>query len=432
MLSAGCHSGYNIVDRDAIVGVTEKNDWTQRMAQQGALLVGGTGYQYGDTDFLEYSERLYLELARRLHEAPDTGPIAVGKALVQAKQDYLAGLTTVSGIDQKALLQATLYGLPMTGFDAPGRNPIGDEAGGVVPTGASTVPGSLLGLRVADKDYGTVSDPDSKTLDGAELTWLDGHDGVVVQPGAPALPKQIEDVSVDGAVLRGIGFRKGAYHDDSGIFPLTGAPAIEGSTPNSTFESDFFFPQSLTTANYFGTLGSSGRTSLILTPAQYRTDNPTDPDLPTNTVRAYSSMGVRLFYTGPDSEPALTAPPAIDEARGTVAGGTVTFTARVTGNPVGGRPAGVGHLDLRAERCRRRHVGAGRPRAGRQRLDTVDRHAPAERCLGHGHALPGAGRQRRRHGVAGHRRRRRLRRHRRERPAGHGLPHDARADHGDP
>ena len=167
VLSAGCHSGYNIVDRDAIVGVTEKNDWTQRMAQQGALLVGGTGYQYGDTDFLEYSERLYLELARRLHEAPDTGPIAVGKALVQAKQDYLAGLTTVSGIDQKALLQATLYGLPMTGFDAPGRTPIGDEAGGVVPTGAATVPGSLLGLRVADKDYGTVSDPDSKTLDGA-------------------------------------------------------------------------------------------------------------------------------------------------------------------------------------------------------------------------------------------------------------------------
>ena len=38
------------------------------MAQQKALLIGGTGYQYGDTDFLEYSERLYLDIARRLHE----------------------------------------------------------------------------------------------------------------------------------------------------------------------------------------------------------------------------------------------------------------------------------------------------------------------------------------------------------------------------
>ena len=101
------------------------------MAQQHAVLVGGTGYQYGDTDFLEYSERLYLDLARRLHEGPATGdapPVPVGKALVLAKQDYLAGLGTLTGIDQKVVLQATLYGLPMTGFDAPGRTPLGQDA----------------------------------------------------------------------------------------------------------------------------------------------------------------------------------------------------------------------------------------------------------------------------------------------------------------
>ena len=32
-------------------------------------------------------------------------------------------MSTLQGIDQKAVLQATLYGLPMTGFDAPGRAP---------------------------------------------------------------------------------------------------------------------------------------------------------------------------------------------------------------------------------------------------------------------------------------------------------------------
>ena len=62
------------------------------MAQQHAVLIGGTGYQYGDTDFLEYSERLYLDLAEPA--ARGTGPgdaprCAVGTALVQAKQDYL-------------------------------------------------------------------------------------------------------------------------------------------------------------------------------------------------------------------------------------------------------------------------------------------------------------------------------------------------------
>ena len=63
---------------------TNRYDWTQRMAQQQAVLIGGTGYQYGDTDFLEYSERLYLDVARRLREGPGRrrrAPVAVGEAL---------------------------------------------------------------------------------------------------------------------------------------------------------------------------------------------------------------------------------------------------------------------------------------------------------------------------------------------------------------
>jgi hypothetical protein len=356
VLSAGCHSGYNIVDDDAVINVTETNDWTQRMAQQGALLVGGTGYQYGDTDFLEYSERLYLELARRLHEAPADGntlPIAIGKALVSAKQDYLAGLIAVSGIDQKALLQATLYGLPMTGFDAPGREPLRSPGGQVAPGGVSAQePGASLGLRYANKTYETTSTPDTKTVSydphpddeveetvSEELTWLDGADGVFAPPALPAVPKQIENVGVDGEVLRGVGFRGGLYHDETGVLPLTGAPAIEASTPNTTFESDTWFPQSLTTANYFGTLGGSGRTSLILTPAQYRSDEVSQhPTLPTSTQRAYDHMRVRLFYTGPDSAGAAAqaAPPSITDVRGTYVGSAVTFSAQVTGDPAAG------------------------------------------------------------------------------------------------
>jgi hypothetical protein len=240
----------------------------------------------------------------------------------------------------------------MTGFDAPGREAL-DVAGGQVVPGAVTdrEPGATLGLRFADKVYDTTSAPHSKTVsydpdltDGVpetvetELTWLDGKDGVVSQPGLPAVPKHIENVGVEGAKLRGVGFRGGVYHDTGGVYPLTGAPAIEGSTPNSTFESDIWFPQSLTTANYFGTLGSSGRTSLILTPAQYRTEVGADPDLPANTQRAYDEMGVRLFYTGPDSagDATLAAPPSIADVRGTYSGDQVTISAQVTGDPSAG------------------------------------------------------------------------------------------------
>ena len=130
VLSAGCHSGYSVVETEAGVGVVTQ-DWSQRLAQQHALLIGGTGYQYGDSDFLEYSERLYLGIVQRLREGPTSGDspaVAIGRALTVAKQDYLATLGTLQGIDQKAVLQATLYGLPMTGFDAPGRKPLDNLA----------------------------------------------------------------------------------------------------------------------------------------------------------------------------------------------------------------------------------------------------------------------------------------------------------------
>ena len=65
VFSAGCHSGYNLVDGDAVPGVTQTLDWAQAFARKRATLVAGTGYQYGDTDFLEYSERLYRNFAQR-------------------------------------------------------------------------------------------------------------------------------------------------------------------------------------------------------------------------------------------------------------------------------------------------------------------------------------------------------------------------------
>src|SRR5262249_46381326 len=48
VFSAGCHSGYGIVNGDAITGVTLTLDWAQAFAQKKATLVAGTGYQYGD------------------------------------------------------------------------------------------------------------------------------------------------------------------------------------------------------------------------------------------------------------------------------------------------------------------------------------------------------------------------------------------------
>src|ERR1700674_4404913 len=66
VFSAGCHSGYNLVDSDAIPAVTLPLDWPQAFARKKATLIAGTGYQYGDTDFIKYSEQIYLNFAQQL------------------------------------------------------------------------------------------------------------------------------------------------------------------------------------------------------------------------------------------------------------------------------------------------------------------------------------------------------------------------------
>ena len=124
VFSAGCHSGYNIVDGDAVPNVTQPLDWVQAFARKQATLIAGTGYQYGDTDFIAYSERIYAEFSRQLrittNPAGTAQPVSVGNALVRSKRNYLKTTAApLSGLDEKALLEATLFGLPMLSVNLP-------------------------------------------------------------------------------------------------------------------------------------------------------------------------------------------------------------------------------------------------------------------------------------------------------------------------
>ena len=83
------------------------------------MLIAGTGYQYGDTDFLEYSERLYRDLAHELRAGAVGTGVPIGEALAAAKRTYITGTQDIRGIHEKAVLEATLFGLPMFGVDLP-------------------------------------------------------------------------------------------------------------------------------------------------------------------------------------------------------------------------------------------------------------------------------------------------------------------------
>lgn len=349
VISPGCHSGYGIDPADAIPGVTDTLAWPQAFTEAGATLIAGTGYQYGDTNYVAYSDQLYVDLAKQLGDQPASGPgpVPVGAALAAAKLQYLAGLDQLNGLEEKSLLQVTLYGLPMLAIEEPHQVPAGPgQSSAISASPAATGPGNVLGLEEANFDLQPSLTPESAPAPNSSYTYDSGPQGEVADPGSPVLPLEIEDVNVAGETLRGVGFWGGSYSDTAGTTPLTGDPATDtGNTNLVQFSSPAFFPQTLWNPNYFPTLVNGGDTELATTPVQYESDSAT-----TDVMRTYSNLDLHLFYsnntasytgTAPDGStfsnvPALAAPPTISDVTSSVSGDQVTVTAQVTGDPAAG------------------------------------------------------------------------------------------------
>ena len=83
VFSAGLSLRLQHVDPDASASVNQL-DWAQALARKGATLIAGTGYQYGDTDFIMYSEQIYAGFAHQLRAGQRAGVGRAGAAAVQA------------------------------------------------------------------------------------------------------------------------------------------------------------------------------------------------------------------------------------------------------------------------------------------------------------------------------------------------------------
>ncbi|MCZ7636482.1 MAG: HYR domain-containing protein [Verrucomicrobia bacterium] len=348
----GLPLGYNAVDGDGIAFVTPEPDWAQACARRQITLLAGTGYQYGDTEFIEYSERLYLEFFRELRRG--TGPVPVGRALLRAKERYLATTPTLRGLHEKAFLQASLFGLPMLAIGFPAqRLEAGADLEAPVVAGAAiyeTPPGSVLGLARADIEViPTFSPPRQLELTDFEgggrvtATYFEGRDGLLSNPAEPVLPLEVRNVTLSDTVLRGVGFRGAAYEDLEDILPLTGAATTEIRGVHIGFPSEVFFPVQPWTVNYFPALcaAEGGITRLAIAAAQFRAGS---ASAVTGTLRRFQHLNFRLFYsdnlnTYPAdgiSTPGRSGPPSLSGVFGRIDGDTVHFSARAVGNPSAG------------------------------------------------------------------------------------------------
>ncbi len=360
IVGAGCHVAYDMVNADSIPWINLEPDWSEAFAMhRAAVVIGGTGYQYGDTDFVEYSDRLYVEFFKQLLRG--SGAVSLGQALVAAKRQYLLETTVPRGTHEKSLLETVLYGLPMWSVNFPGGR--GGSAPGIIPAALNPVPytsdpGRTLGLAFADVAVtginlaemfvsGKIYKPDAAPVDITASYLINnessGLTAVSSNPGEPVLPLVTRDVTASGTVLRGVGFRSGTYSDTAGITQLSGAPATETRGLSVPLKTDVFFPTQPWSVNYYDALCGIGndRTLLMLTPAQYRSDPVQDT---VGTRRAFTEMGFRLFYSANTTVyganvPAFAAPPSISGVEANILGNTVQFKAHAVGDPSAGMQA---------------------------------------------------------------------------------------------
>jgi hypothetical protein len=163
----------------------------------------------------------------------------------------------------------------------------------------------------------------------------------MLNPLEPVLPLIKRNVNVPGTVLRGIGFRGGVYSDLFDVVALTSAPATEIRGIQFPFRSSAFYPIRAWNANYYDALanGPIGITRLMVVPAQFKGNGLEEID---GTLRSYSGMDFRLFYSDnlasfPETNtPALAAPPAIVQVSSITSTTTITLNARVTSDPAVG------------------------------------------------------------------------------------------------
>ncbi|HVN53896.1 MAG TPA: choice-of-anchor Q domain-containing protein [Anaerolineaceae bacterium] len=308
VLGLGCHSGYSLPSGDLLPGASPNPDLAKAFLRKGvAGFISATGYAYGDTELKAYGEQLFISLAQQLRTG--TGQISLGQALVAAKRQYLATTAQLTGIDQKTIVEMTLYGLPMMKVDMPGARITPPAAPSIVgstdPT--SSGPGAGYGLRSAvvslsptltSHTVPLVNLADNSTI---HTTYLSGPDGVVANPFEPIYPRQIDNVSVGGQVLRGVAFRGGTYSDQTHVVPLTTSPTTETSTAHLSYNTPVFYPTQVWMLN-FNDAVSGGDTRLVAIPAQFQSSAPGAID---GALRSFSQFNLQLFYL-----PASWADPA--------------------------------------------------------------------------------------------------------------------------
>jgi hypothetical protein len=227
--SMGCHAGLSVPDR-RVSYPPSTPDFPQAFAQQDAAAwVANTGFGYGMDDAIALSEQLMLFFTRELGAGSS---VPIGGALMNAKRRYVGSAPSggFSVYDEKSLIEATLYGLPMRKVSVPNPQPPGVQSIDALQAGGAGwsqgqpffVSNNLQGVTVS------VQLTPAQEMAGPNVFWsLDGE--VQGFPGRPVQPRATTPAAdVPRFELRGLLLMRAIYSDAAGINPLVTRAALRG------------------------------------------------------------------------------------------------------------------------------------------------------------------------------------------------------------
>ncbi len=332
--SMGCNAAINVPDDYFDASDLRISDWAQVFSRHGAIMVGNTGFGYGDTAAVALSERLMGLFAERLD-----GSMTAAQALTFAKQEYVAGLGLYGVFDEKALVEATFYGMPFYGLSGSGAVP-------PAPDPLTTVPDPATGLTTAtvavsidpENGFGEVPTETGSFLEvsGFDLTDVAGGGQPQSQPGndaqvthyRPIQPRVELDVTGDGTTGRAHGalLTELASVDIEDFDAAVARPVIDLSEnePELLFAGTIF-PSALQNINSFKT-PVGDRQRLVLMAGQFFL---ADPETGLGVQRTYTDFETQIFYSESDD----FDPPFIAMSSAQLIGGFIDFDILVEENP---------------------------------------------------------------------------------------------------
>jgi len=269
--TVGCHSGLNVAD---------KLDLPESFALKQANYIANTGYGIGGLDGIELSEELMWNLTKELVKSQTT----LGKALLNAKQQYFADNPDFGPFDEKIVAESTLYGLPMYQVTSSATAKLSPAI-----TAIKTQTTEEQGLQKAGYSYTWATATPTATTSGQKFYSLNGT-MTSSSEGKPILPKLSYNVTQTQKALHGVVFRGGSYNTVNVTPPIQRFKTTTGHiTPKRTFSAPGWYPSIFFTPNSIP-LDTGDKETLVATAGQY------NPNLTTGQQRIFSNMDFDVFH----------------------------------------------------------------------------------------------------------------------------------------